>query len=687
MSMIGRTISHYRISEKIGQGGMGEVYRATDTKLKRDVALKVLPESFTQDPQRMARFTREAQVLASLNHPNIGAIHGLEEEDGVRALVLELIPGDTLAQRIAKGPIPLEEALQIALQIAEALEAAHEKGIIHRDLKPANVIVTPEGTVKVLDFGLAKAMEEAPASSPEMTHSPTLTMQATQAGMILGTAAYMSPQQARGQEVDKRADIWAFGCVLLEMLTGRPAFPGNLAFDILAAVIRAEPEWEGLAANINPRIRELLERCLDKDVRNRWHDIADVRIDIEQVQNDPVGVFRTPSGKQVASWHRAIPWTLVALMSAAVVALLWSRSEPSQQRAPASAHLEIVLPQGVHLPVDTEHPTLALSPDGSQLVFVGEQEGIRRLYQRDLADPGAEIRVVEGTEGTVSPFFSPGGDWIAYFDNSGLKQVSAESGVPLVIPGALTTVVSRGGTWHGDEMVYTRSRSGDLQRRSMANPDDQAENWVYITDRTEAHFWPNTVPGTSGVLTTDRGSSRTEVAGVSFVSIETGDIWPLLEGGTNPRYSPTGHVLYARSGSLYSVQFDARGTTISGPERRLLDGLVVDESAAAQFSVAANGMLAFVAGDPAPGEYELVWVDRDGNIVDTILEDTRRFRDPRLSPDEDKLALTVPDGANQEVGILDLVRGDLEYASVTLARTSVRSGIPLGLANLPFRLK
>ena len=337
-------------------------------------------------------------------------------------------------------------------------------------------------------------------------------------------------------------------------------------------------------------------------------------------------------------------------------------SEPSPGPGRTSAHLQIVLPEDTHLPVDTEHLTLVLSPDGSNLVFVGEQEGIRRLYQRALADPDAQIRVIEGTEGAASPFFSPGGDWIAYFDNSGLKRVSADSGVPLAIPGTLGLQVSRGGTWHGDEVVYTRSRNGDLQRRSIADQNDQAEDWFLVTDRAERHFWPSAVPGTSGVLTTDKRSSRAET-GVSFVSIDTGDIVRLFEGGTTPRYSLTGHVLYVRSGSLYARRFDPRDATISGPEHRLLDGVIEYQSGAAQFSVAANDTLAFVAGDPAPTEYELVWVDRSGNIVDTILEDTRRFRDPRLSPDGDELALTVLDGINQEVGILDLVRGNLEYVA------------------------
>ena len=654
----GSKLAHYEVVSALGKGGMGEVWRARDSKLGREVAIKTLPEEFAEDEERLARLEREAKLLASLNHPNIATIHGLEEYDGTLFLVLELVEGDTLADRLKRGAIPAEESLRLALQIAEALEAAHEKGVIHRDLKPANIKVTPDGKVKVLDFGLAKAFAGDGADASN-SNSPTLSIAATQQGMILGTAAYMSPEQARGQEVDKRTDIWALGCVLLEMLTGRQAFPGNLASDIIAAVIRAEPDWDGLPPRIHPTLKSLLERCLEKDLRARWHDVADVRVDIEKVQSDPSGGFQTAPGTSVASLQRAIPWALLALM---ILAMLVREFGTSQQGGTASAHLQIVLPDGFHLPVDTEHPTLALSPDGSQLVFVGEQDGTRRLYQRNLADPVGEIRVIAGTDGAASPFFSPEGDWIGYFDDSGLMKVSADSGVPLAIPGALGSAVSRGGTWHGDEIIYTRSRDGDLERRSAVDLELQAEGWQSITGAPRAQFWPSSVPGTSGLLTTDRNSSRTGVASVSFVSIDTGDIVPLFEGGTNPRYSSTGHVLYTRSGSLYSVPFDFRNLTISGPERRLFDGLVVDANGAAQFSVAANGVLAFVPGDAAPAEYAVVWVDRDGNIVDTILEDTRRFRDPRLSPDGDELALTVPDGPNQEVGILDLVRGGLEYA-------------------------
>ena len=312
----GTTLGPYSVTEKIGEGGMGEVYRARDTKLDRDVALKVLPQAFTDDPDRLARFEREAKVLASLNHPNIGHIYGLEEAEGQKALVLELVEGPTLAERIKQGPIPVDEALPIAKQIAEALEAAHEQGIIHRDLKPANVKVKDDGTVKVLDFGLAKALEGTPGSDP--SESPTLTAAATQMGVIMGTAAYMAPEQAKGKVVDKRADIWAFGAVLYEMLTGQKPFVGDDVSDTLAMVLKFDPDWDALPINLHPRLRETLERCLEKEVRNRYHDVADARVDVERVLIDPSGLVVPPVVRAPLMFRAA--WVAVAVLLTALTA-------------------------------------------------------------------------------------------------------------------------------------------------------------------------------------------------------------------------------------------------------------------------------------------------------------------------------------------------------------------------------
>ncbi|MCH7766715.1 MAG: serine/threonine-protein kinase, partial [Acidobacteria bacterium] len=415
--MIGRTLSHYRIVEKIGAGGMGEVYRATDTKLNREVALKILPEKFAQDHDRMSRFRREAQVLASLNHPNIAAIHGLEQEGDTQAIAMELVEGPTLAERIKQGALPLDEALNIAKQIAEALEAAHEKGIIHRDLKPANVKVTPEGTVKVLDFGLAKALEDDP-SSIDISESPTLSVAATQAGVILGTAAYMSPEQARGQAVDKRADIWSFGVVLYEMLTGKRTFQGETISDTLAAVLRADVDWEALPADTPASIRKLLGRCLDKDRKRRLRDIGEARIAIEEYLADPAAasvLISTPTVAPQPLWQRALPWAVAAVLGLAFVVALWSPWSSPTPPSPLRLKVEVSPDE----PLFTGTGAAAvLSPDGQTLAYVAESGGSRRLYIRPLDQ--LEATALSGTEGARDPFFSPDGRWVAFFTNNAL---------------------------------------------------------------------------------------------------------------------------------------------------------------------------------------------------------------------------------------------------------------------------
>ncbi|MDA2938818.1 serine/threonine-protein kinase, partial [Acidobacteria bacterium AH-259-A15] len=424
------------------------VYRATDTKLDRDVALKVLPEAFASDQQRMARFSREAKVLASLNHPNIASIYGLEESDGKQALVLELVEGETLAERIQKGAIPLEESLKIALQITEALEAAHEKGVIHRDLKPANVKITPEGVVKVLDFGLAKALEgEAP---PEDIHdSPTISQMATKAGIILGTAAYMSPEQAKGKPVEKRTDIWAFGAVLYEMLAGKQAFDAEDISQILAKVLEREPQWDDLPKNVPSPIRQLLDRSLTKDIRNRLQAIGEARITVEKYLADPsayeVGVMATP---RLALWRRAISWSFAAVMVVIVAVLSWSDSLVRSPGSMTPRRLTIQLAEGVRLPRG-RGPAVVISPDGETLVYVGESATGRQLYRRDLTQFASTP--IPGTDGALGPAISPDGNAVVFFEpvSEGLKRVSLSGGEPFPVCRACES-----GFWADDGHIY-----------------------------------------------------------------------------------------------------------------------------------------------------------------------------------------------------------------------------------------
>ena len=427
----GTKLGSYEILSPLGKGGMGEVWRAKDQKLGREVAIKTLPEEFAQDEERLARFEREAKLLASLNHPNIAAIYGLEEHNGTRFLVLELVEGDTLAERLKSGVIPVEESLKLALQIAEALEAAHEKGVIHRDLKPANIKVTPDGKIKVLDFGLAKALA-GDGSGVNLSQSPTLSMAATQQGVILGTAAYMSPEQARGQEVDKRADVWAFGVVLFEMLTGRGTFDGGTVSDVLAGVLAKEPQWNTLPLNLHSRIRLLLERCIEKELKDRYRDIGDVRVDVQKVLADPDGVIVQPVAEvvQVAPQSK-LPWVAAFVLGAVLTAgaSFWILVQPVPSQP--VRRFSVTLPTTQVLPLGSG-TLVAISPDGQTLIYLALVGSGIQLYRRDLDQ--LDTTPIPGTEnGGATPFFSADGQWVAFQTGTTLMKVALAGGRPVRI--------------------------------------------------------------------------------------------------------------------------------------------------------------------------------------------------------------------------------------------------------------
>jgi len=452
--MVGTTISHYKVLEKIGEGGMGEVYRAEDTNLSRDVAIKVLPEQFTKDPQRLARFEREAKLLASLNHPNIAAIHSFEHADDIHFLVLELVPGDTLAEKVAKGPVPVKEALEVCRQIAEGVEAAHEKGVIHRDLKPANVKVTPEGKVKILDFGLAKAFEsETPVT--DISQSPTLTEEMTRAGVILGTAAYMSPEQAKGEAVDKRADIFAFGCVLYELLTGKRTFDGKTITETLAKILEGEPNWDALPDTTPLRIKELLRDCLQKEAHDRLHDIANVRIQIKKALKEPITA--SPTGVASAVQPGQQRWALgVALVLGAVVAGLavWLLIQPSSPLQ--SLNKFVITPLPPARLTATTGREVTISPDGKHLVYLANVQGeTNQLYLRSLND--FVDRPIPGTENAFpAMFFSPDSESVAFYAGGSLKKISLTGGPAITLCQAPSVWPS--GTWGPDDtIVFARN--------------------------------------------------------------------------------------------------------------------------------------------------------------------------------------------------------------------------------------
>jgi hypothetical protein len=441
---------------------MGEVYRARDTRLGRDVALKFLPTALASDGERLARFEREARLLASLSHQNIGAIHGLEDSSGAPCLVLELIPGETLAERIAAGPLPLEEAVGICRQIARALEAAHENGILHRDLKPANIKVTPDGTVKVLDFGLAKAFSVDGSSG--VSHSPTITTGGTRDGVLLGTAGYMSPEQARGRPLDARTDVWSFGCVLFETLTGERAFPGDTVPDVLAAVIHREPDFAKLPPETPPGVRRLLERCLRKERDRRLHAVADARLELEEARAMPEVPERAAT-RPAPRWLTALPWALAGLLG---LAALWSRErgEGPANLPKRSYRLQVALPPGEKLAVDFR-PSLAISPDGSRLAYAAERGGVSRLYVRPLEEKAAAL--LPGTEGASEPFFSPDGKWIGFFAEGKVKKVPSAGGTPVTLCEA-TWKTTRSSSRRTRAQVSGACRPREGRRRRSPSP-------------------------------------------------------------------------------------------------------------------------------------------------------------------------------------------------------------------------
>lgn len=662
MSMIGKTLAHYRLTSEIGRGGMGEVYQAKDTKLGRDVAIKVLPEELARDTDRIARFQREAKLLASLNHPNIAAIYGLEKSDDTHFLVMELIGGQTLADRIKAGAIPVEESLKLALQIAEALEAAHEKGVIHRDLKPANIKVTPDGKVKVLDFGLAKAFTGE--QQVNLSNSPTLSEAATQQGVILGTAAYMSPEQARGKPVDKRTDVWAFGCVLYEMLSGKAAFQGEDVTEILAAVVKSGVNLDLLPSNIHPRVREVITRCLQKEQKRRYSAIGDVQYEIEQVLADPSGLFAKPgvTAKPRKKLKVGLPWLAAAIVLSLIVAgvAVWYLKPSEPRRVTRLSH---------ELPKDQQFGNLtecafAVSPDGRQFVY-STTEG---LYHRSMDELDAKI--IPGTgENPQKPFFSPDGKWVGYVAGNQLKKIAISGGAPSVITEASTIGYI---DWQTDDTnVFSQPGTGIMRiSANGGNPEAivKAENELIIS--------PQILPDGKSVLYTSLSLASTNIYSICVQSLESGERRELFPGNT-ARYLPTGHIVYAVDNDLFAIRFDPdKLEVISGPVS-VVEGIF--SGAAPQYAVSNSGTLIYMPGtsaDAGASARTLVWVDRNGK-EEPIAVPPDLYSHPRISPDGRLVALTVGNITDSDIWIWDLVRKNLS----PLTRDPSPDAVPLWTAD------
>ena len=669
--MVGKSLGHYEILEPLGAGGMGEVYRARDTHLDRDVAIKVLPEDFATDQDRLARFEREAKLLASLNHANIATIHGLEDADGVRFIAMELVEGETLADRLAaSGRIEVNKALEIARQIAEALEAAHENGVIHRDLKPANVKVTLDGKVKVLDFGLAKAYGaegSAAESSPDLSHSPTKAG-ATRAGVILGTAAYMSPEQARGKPLDRRTDIWSFGCVLYELLTGRPPFGGETVSDTIAAILERDPRWSDLPRTTPVRIRELLRRCLEKESRRRLRDIGDAWLEIEETlavpEDDRVfaAVGAGGAGRSSRLWAGIMAAAIVVSVAAGAMVTRWmtqSGGATSPRRFSFSLPAEASLMLGGRTSNSSERPAITVSPDGTRLVYVAAEGEMTALYVATVGEFGATR--LAGTEGAASPFFSPDGQWIAFFTADELKRVSLLGGTPETL---CRVGFSFGGAWTGDT-VYFVAESGSTLMRVPASGGTPREVSRADSIGVGGFRYPSALPDGRGLLVTawTLAPMSGDYRDIMVLSFDSGQ-WEtvLRSAGYYVRYAPSGHLVYARGGGLRAAPFDLERLEVTGDPAPVLDGVrmysLFDN---AQFDFSSNGTLVYaVGGDFAVGVP--AWVDSDGGVEELNMP-AQAYGFFQLSPDGDRLAIQVA-GPTDSVWIYDVATGDRRKLTV-----------------------
>ncbi len=638
-SLIGASVSHFRVTGFLGQGGMGKVYRATDSELKRDVALKVLSDQFAGNPALSARLRREARSLAALNHPNIAAIYGLEKIDGHHALVLELVEGQSLADVLKagrRGGLNVDEALQIARQVADALESAHEKGIIHRDLKPANIALTADHQAKVLDFGIAKALQPDVDIDGDPEWSPTEVMASTQPGRIMGTVSYMSPEQARGKPVDARTDVWAFGCVLYEMLAGKKAFTGETSTDTIVAIVEREPDWEALPDGLPTEVGALLRRCLRKNPKRRLRSIGDAWLEIDEVLELPAGE-RAVASASLPPWRRSLPWAAALVFGAAG---LWAGiSLPRETLTEPTRRLEVAV-TNEDLRSALGGRTLALSPDGSLLVHTAANGLTLRALNDFNTAPMAE------TVGAESPFFSPNGEWVGFFARGRLWKISVRGGTPFELCAASTP---RGAHWSDGDIIYFSNgtslwRVDGLGREctEIAAPNETAGEVRYE--------WPSLLPGGRAVLfeLVGEGWSR-----LSILSLADNAITTVTEGGADAHYLPTGHIIYSRAGSMFALPFDADRLETAGDPRPVLDGVRAESTGAAHITFAANGSAAYVpTADP---DYRLVWVDRDGDI-ETVSETRGAYATPRVSPDGGRIALASRRSGELHIWVHDIER-------------------------------
>jgi len=651
----GQTILHYRIVEKLGEGGMGVVWKAVDTTLDREVAIKVLPDAFAADAERLARFEQEARLLASLNHSSIAAVFSVHEHEGARFLAMEFVEGEDLAHRLARGRIPVDEALQIARQVAEALETAHDSGVIHRDLKPANIQLTPAGKIKVLDFGLAKALATATASG-DPSLSPTMTSAKTMAGMILGTAGYMSPEQARGREVDRRADVWAFGCVLYEMLAGRRTFEGETVSDTLASVLKVDPDWNALPTGTPRAVRRLLRRCLTRDADRRLAHISGARLSLQETldgvepEDAPAGPVATAAPTR--GWRRALPWALAGLFALIAAGFAWQASRDEAVETELLT-LEASFPDELSLPSD-QMGILALSPDGKTLALALNSDETKLLHIRRLSS--AVFTPLPGTENASSPFFSPDGEWIGFFDDHKLKKVSVNGGNPVTLCDASGS--NRGASWGTDDRIVFTGHYTDALQQVGGSGGVPTPLTTLNTERGErTHRWPQAVPGHDVVLFTVGSMDSPESydgSAIDAVRPSSGERRTVLEGASMARYLPSGHLVFAREGFIFAVGFDIERLETRGSPVPVVEDVMCMRSS----GISSNGLLAYISGTQRSRQSRLAWKYRDGRS-EPIPAAVAGYLNPRFSPDRTQLLMGVEGDTTFDVWAYHLERETL----------------------------
>ena len=684
----GHKLAHYEILEPVGKGGMGEVYKARDGKLGRDVAIKVLPEEFSLDKKRLERFEREARLLAQLNHPNIATLHGLEEDVGRLFLVMELVEGETLAERIRKGPIPVDEAIPLFIQIAEGLEAAHAKAIVHRDLKPANMKIAPGRRIKILDFGLAKAYAEE-ASSSKRSESPTLTRlgegyggqaERTAPGVILGTAPYMSPEQARGQIIDKRTDVWAFGCCLFEALTKRAVFLGETVTDTIVKIVEREPQWSALPEATPSSIRRLLRRCLQKDPDRRLRDIGDARIELDEIGDTASSDESVAAGGGATRSRRT--WVAGVLAIAVLGAVLWNLRPEPRRASDSVAHLIVSLSPSDGLAYGESDlgiqgrggSAVAVSPDGTQLAYVGltDNAGGRELYIRDLAE--SEGWRVRESEGARAPFFSPDSQWVGFFAGGLLKKVSVSGGTPTTICDANSP---RGGSWNEEDLIVfaPSSRTG----LSLVSAGGGTAEPLTVLDNEygeTTHRIPMFLPGGDAFLFLAAGNTRQDTR-VVVHSLSSGERRVLVEEATLPRYSPSGHLLYVQGGASMAAPFDVERLELLGR------GVPVLPVEATLLALSSAGTLVYLADEVSESMRQLVWVNRIGQ-EEPLSAPARRYMHPRLSPDERRVVVDIEQDGDRNIWMYDFGRETLTrltFAGANLWPTWSPDGLRVAYAS------